>query len=183
MGSTFLDNTRCDLPTDCLLGLSGGGCNSIPNCLGPRYRHLVWNILNNPTAPAEKGALADRPNGLKSATIKGNEMKQTSFFERIFGTHPKEMARTEDADTSHQAAEKIDSTKLEQMVYEVIAKHPNGCTSDEIMKYFPGHGVQTISPRYAPLLRKGYIYDTGERKQGSSGRSQRVMKILLKETQ
>ena len=161
------------------MGLSGGRCNSIPNCLGSRYRHLVWNILNNPTAPAEKGALADRPNGLKSATIKGNEMKQTSFFERIFGTHPKEMARTEDADTSHQAAEKIDSTKLEQMVYEVIAKHPNGCTSDEIMKYFPGHGVQTISPRYAPLLRKGYIYDTGERKQGSSGRSQRVMKIVL----
>lgn len=73
MGSTLLDNTRCDLPTDCLLGLSGGRCNSISNSLDSRYRHLVWNILNNPTAPAEKGALADRPTGLSLPPLK--EMK------------------------------------------------------------------------------------------------------------
>jgi hypothetical protein len=46
------------------------------------------------------------------------------------------------------------------------------------MKHFPNHGVQTISPRFAPLMRKGFIYDTGERRKASSGRSQRVMKVV-----
>jgi hypothetical protein len=79
------------------------------------------------------------------------------------------------------AAESIDSTKLEQMVYEVIAMYPNGCTSDEVLKHFPHHGVQTISPRFAPLIRKGFIEDTGEKRKASSGRSQRVMKAIVRD--
>ena len=93
-----------------------------------------------------------------------------------FGTHSRKMARNTDPDTSQEAAEKVDSAKLEQMVYEVICMYPQGCTSDQIMKHFPKHGVQTISPRYAPLLRKGLIYDTGERRPGSLGRQQRVLR-------
>lgn len=93
-----------------------------------------------------------------------------------FGTNPKKMARNTDPDTSHDAAEKVDTARLERMVYEVICMYPNGCTSDQIMRHFPKHGVQTISPRYAPLLRKGLIYDTGERRPGNLGRQQRVLK-------
>lgn len=100
-----------------------------------------------------------------------------SAFERIFGSNPKEMVRTTDPDTSIEAAEKVDSAKLEQMVYEVIAKYPDGCIADEVMTHFPNHGVQTISPRYAPLIRKGFIEDTGERRISNSGRPQRVMKV------
>ena len=99
-------------------------------------------------------------------------------IERFFGSQPKTMVRTTDPDTSMVAAEKVDSTKLEQMVYEVIAKYPNGCISDEIQTHFPNHGVQTISPRYAPLIRKGFIEDTGERRVGLSGRSQLVLKVI-----
>ena len=99
-------------------------------------------------------------------------------IERFFGSQPKTMVRTTDPDTSMVAAEKVDSTKLEQMVYEVIAKYPNGCISDEIQTHFPNHGVQTISPRYAPLIRKGFIEDTGERRVGLLGRSQRVLKVI-----
>jgi hypothetical protein len=98
------------------------------------------------------------------------------FSAPLFGTHPEKMARREDPDTSQEAAEKVDSARLERMVYEVICKYPDGCIADEIMKHFPNHGVQTISPRYAPLIRKGLIYDTGERRPGSVGRSQRVLK-------
>jgi hypothetical protein len=105
-------------------------------------------------------------------------MEQQSLFERIFGTSPKEMVRTTDPDTSVEAAHSVDSTQLEAMVYEIISKYPNGCTSDEVMTHFPSHGVQTISPRFAPLIRKGFIYDTGERRKASSGRSQRVMKVV-----
>ena len=105
-------------------------------------------------------------------------MEQKSLFDRIFGTSPKEMVRTTDPDTSVEAAHSVDSTQLEAMVYEIISKYPNGCTSDEVMTHFPSHGVQTISPRFAPLIRKGFIYDTGERRKASSGRSQRVMKVV-----
>jgi hypothetical protein len=108
-------------------------------------------------------------------------MTLNKIFENIFGTEPKFMVRATDPVTSMDAAESIDSTKLEQMVYEVIAMYPNGCTSDEVLKHFPHHGVQTISPRFAPLIRKGFIEDTGEKRKASSGRSQRVMKAIVRD--
>ena len=108
-------------------------------------------------------------------------MTFSKVFESIFGSEPKFMARASDPITSMEAAESIDSTRLEQMVYEVVAQYPNGCTSDEVMMHFPDHGVQTISPRFAPLIRKGFIEDTGEKRKARSGRSQRVMKIIKKE--
>lgn len=98
------------------------------------------------------------------------------FATPSFGTNAQKMARNTDPDTSHEAAEKVDTARLERMVYEVICMYPSGCTSDQIMKHFPNHGVQTISPRYAPLLRKGLIYDTGDRRPGILGRRQRVLK-------
>lgn len=101
-----------------------------------------------------------------------------SLFNKIFGTEPKFMVRASDPITSIEAAEKIDSTKLESMVYEVIAKYPNGCISDEVLAHFPGHGHQTITPRFAPLIRKGLIEDTGEKRQGKSGRFQRVVRVV-----
>jgi hypothetical protein len=113
-------------------------------------------------------------------SISENKMAIQSVFEEYFGTPAREMVRTTDPDTSVAAALSVDSTQLEAMVYEIIAKYPNGCTSDEVMHHFPSHGVQTISPRFAPLIRKGFIYDTGERRRASSGRSQRVMKVVQK---
>ena len=105
-----------------------------------------------------------------------NNMNES--INRFFGTEPFKMVRKEDPDTSKGAAEKVDSTKLEQMVYEAIAKYPDGCIADDVMTHFPSHGIQTISPRYAPLIRKGFIEDTGERRKSSTGRSQRVMKAI-----
>ena len=105
-----------------------------------------------------------------------NNMNES--INRFFGTEPFKMVRKEDPDTSKDAAEKVDSTKLEQLVYEAIAKYPDGCIADDVMTHFPSHGIQTISPRYAPLIRKGFIEDTGERRKSSTGRSQRVMKAI-----
>ena len=105
-------------------------------------------------------------------------MEQQSLFDRIFGTSPKELVRTTDPDTSHQAAVSVDTSKLEALVYEVIAKHPEGCIADDVeheLAYLRSHSV---TPRFAPLIRKGFIYDTGERRKASSGRSQRVMKVV-----
>jgi hypothetical protein len=107
-------------------------------------------------------------------------MQQGSLFDRIFGTPVKEMVRNTDPDTSHQAASSVDASKLEALVYEVIAKHPNGCIADDVeaeLVYLRSH---SITPRFAPLMRKGFIYDTGERRRASSGRPQRVMKAINK---
>jgi hypothetical protein len=90
-------------------------------------------------------------------------------------------ARNSDPDTSYAAAQSVDATELERIVYNVIKSFPNGCTSDEVMKSLYHYGVQTVSPRYAPLLRKGFIVDTGERRMARSGRSQRVMKVPSKD--
>jgi hypothetical protein len=94
-----------------------------------------------------------------------------------FGSDPKTLVRTEDPDTSHQAAARVDSTKLEQMVYEAIrAFGHKGCISDELLQLFPTYPYSSITARYRALMDKGYIEDTGERRQGRSGRSQRVMR-------
>ena len=104
-------------------------------------------------------------------------MKTYDLFERIFGTHPKKLVRTDDPDTSHVAANSVDTSQLESMVYEVISKYPDGCIADDVERELAHLRSHSITPRFAPLMRKGFIVDTGERRMASSGRSQRVVKV------
>lgn len=94
-----------------------------------------------------------------------------------FGTDPKILARVTDPDTSHAAALLVDSTKLEERVYWIIDGYGlTGCISDEVRTHFPWNfPYSSITARYAALIRKGYIVDTGYRRPGKSGRLQRVM--------
>lgn len=103
-----------------------------------------------------------------------------SVFEEFFGTPANELVRTTDPDTSHAAAVSVDTSKLEALVYDVIAKHPQGCIADDVERQLAYLRSHSITPRFAPLIRKGFIYDTGERRRASSGRSQRVMKVVQK---
>jgi hypothetical protein len=108
-------------------------------------------------------------------------MKTYDLFERIFGTYPKKLVRTNDPDTSHAAANAVDSTKLEGMVYEAIKKFgDNGCISDQIRAMYPSYPYSSITARYRSLLDKGFIVDTGERRKGQSGKTQRVLKAETK---
>ena len=104
-------------------------------------------------------------------------MKTYDLFERYFGTHPKKLVRTDDPDTSHAAANTVDTSQLESMVYEVISKYPDGCIADDVERELAHLRSHSITPRFAPLMRKGFIFDTGERRKASSGRSQRVVKV------
>jgi hypothetical protein len=90
---------------------------------------------------------------------------------------PNAMARATDPDTSREAAESVDSVQMERIVLEAIAQFPNGCIADELERVLPGYRWNTITPRFAPLIRKGLIYDTGERRKARSGRSQRVLRV------
>jgi hypothetical protein len=102
-----------------------------------------------------------------------NNMKQS--MDRFFGTEAFKLVRKEDPTTSHQAAQAVDSTKLEQMVYEAIKSHPEGCISDEILEMYPNYPYSSITARYRALLDKDLIEVTGV-KRGKFGRNQRVMK-------
>ena len=102
-----------------------------------------------------------------------DNMKQS--MERFFGTPAFKLARREDPTTSHQAAQVVDTTKLEQMVYEAIKSHPEGCISDDILGMFPNYPYSSITARYRALLDKGLIEVSGV-KRGRFGRNQRIMK-------
>ena len=102
-----------------------------------------------------------------------DDMKQS--IERFFGSPAFKLVRREDPTTSHQAAQAVDTTKLEQMVYEAIKSHPEGCISDEILEMYPNYPYSSITARYRALLDKDLIEVTGV-KRGKFGRNQRVMK-------
>ena len=105
--------------------------------------------------------------------IFGN-MKES--MERFFGTPAFKLARRKDPVTSHQAAQAVDTPKLERMVYEAIKSFPDGCISDEILQMYPQYPYSSITARYRALLDKGLIEVSGV-KRGKFGRNQRIMQV------
>lgn len=106
-------------------------------------------------------------------------MQQKLFDEKralslFFGSPAK--SRSRDAGTSHAAGEKVDTARLEGLVYEAIKKYPDGCIMDDVIASLPGVREHSIQPRFAPLIRKGFVVETGEKRPGRSGRLQRVIK-------
>ena len=97
--------------------------------------------------------------------------------EKFFGSPAFRLVRKEDPITSHEAAQAVDTTKLESMVYEAIKGFPEGCISDEILGMYPNYPYSSITARYRALLDKGFIEVTGVRR-GKFGRNQRVMKAV-----
>ena len=93
----------------------------------------------------------------------------------LFGS--KAQSRNSDASTSYKAADKVDTAKLEGMVYEVIKRYPEGCIMDDVIAALPQVREHSIQPRFAPLIRKGFVIDTGDKREGKSGRLQRIIKV------
>jgi hypothetical protein len=106
--------------------------------------------------------------------IFGNMKKS---MDRFFGTPAFKLARKDSPETSKDAAQAVDSSKLEQIVYEAIKSFPDGCISDEVLEVLPNHGYSSVTPRYRALLNKGFIEITGT-KEGRSGKKQRIMKAI-----
>lgn len=85
----------------------------------------------------------------------------------------KGLARTTDPETSHEAAE-TDVTRLQMIVLREFQHAKNGLTAEELSDRLPNIPLNTITPRIAPLVRKGYLIPTGKR-MARSGRNQRVL--------
>ena len=105
-------------------------------------------------------------------------MKTLDLFDQpFFGTSPEKLVRKNDPDTSHQAAAKVDTTKLEELVYNTIKSFgQKGCISDDVLSLYSHLPYSSVTARYKALMQKNLIEDTGERRSGKSGRSQRVMR-------
>ena len=98
------------------------------------------------------------------------------MVEKFFGTPAFKLVRKEDPATSHQAAQAVDTNKMESLVYETIAAYgPDGCISDDVLAKLPFLPYSSVTARYKALIDKGFIEVIGARK-GTSGRLQRVMR-------
>jgi hypothetical protein len=86
------------------------------------------------------------------------------------------LARRSDPDTSKKAAKTIQPS-LEDIVLQAIKSFPNGCIADQVVEH-TGLRWGSVTARFKPLINKGLIEDTGERRQGASGRSQRVLRAV-----
>lgn len=95
------------------------------------------------------------------------------------------LVRRDAPDTSIEAAESLDVSRLENLVLGVIASFPDGCISDEVRKAceekYQLSNYSSVTARYASLHSKGLIEYTGQKRQGDSGRNMRVM--IAKERQ
>ena len=100
-------------------------------------------------------------------------------------TESYELYRKDSPSTSVEAAESIEPNRLEKLVVDAITTFHGGCISDEVFRYMAKHhGIDrysTVTARYAALYRKGLIDYTGEKREGDSGRNQRVMIVAEKQ--
>ena len=85
-------------------------------------------------------------------------------------------ARRADPETSKEAAQSVTATALESLVMRWLHKRPSGLTTHELAE-LTGLSLVSVSPRIAPLVRKGFVKDSGERRPGPSGRKSIVWKV------
>ena len=94
---------------------------------------------------------------------------------KAYGSKP--LDRGTDPSTSRTAHKYLDIGKVEREVCWAIGHFPQGCIYDDVVNLLPHRRVHSIQPRFAPLLRKGFIVATGEYRKGRAGRYQRVVKL------
>ena len=72
-------------------------------------------------------------------------------------TNPKTLRRNLDPYTSHESAEKVDTNRMEKIVWSVIDSFgENGCISDQVQYALPEYRYSTITARYKALKEKGF---------------------------
>lgn len=99
-------------------------------------------------------------------------MSNDQYFGPLFG-NGEEYARRQDPDTSHAAAKSVrgkEANRLESLIVGVLKRYPAGLTSHEIVE-LTGLTWNTATPRIAPLVRKGFVLDSGKRRKGPTNKN------------
>jgi hypothetical protein len=111
-------------------------------------------------------------------------MKTFNIFKELteqfqhFGTPSHLLHRKDGPETSKAAAQGVNTTNLEKMVYDAIKAHPQGCISEQIVDQFHTYPYSSITARFSALKRKNLIDYTGKKKIARTGKMQRVMVAL-----
>tara|TARA_Y100000816_G_scaffold10816_1_gene7038 strand:- start:6102 stop:6473 length:372 start_codon:yes stop_codon:yes gene_type:complete len=91
-------------------------------------------------------------------------------------TETYKMYRTDSDNTSIEAANSVDATKLEAIVWAVIDKYgTTGCIQDDVLNDLSNYRYNSITNRFKALEEKGLIVRCEVTRRGKSGRNQRVM--------
>ena len=87
------------------------------------------------------------------------------------------MRRNTDPETSKNAAISIDPTKLEKIVLEAVSQfREQGATMSEIERMLVTIHPASITPRFKPLMEKGFVIGDGRtRKAIYSNKQQRIL--------
>jgi SOS-response transcriptional repressor LexA len=94
-------------------------------------------------------------------------------------TDPKTLARTNDPQTSKDAASNVKASQLEQAVLDFIESQGNyGATIAECVKHFNPESSSSITSRPSGLERKNLIFYRGDTRKGNSGRQQRIIRAI-----
>lgn len=82
--------------------------------------------------------------------------------------------------TSLAAYHSLDLPDLENAVLEMIDSFgASGCCTFELMAAYPSHAIETITPRFAQLEKKGLIFRAGDtRVNPVTNKSQKIMRSL-----
>ncbi len=99
------------------------------------------------------------------------------FGKEKFGTSVHQLVRRDDPVTSYEAAERVDTQKMEKIVLEAIKAFPDGCIADQVLDSLPQYSYSSVTARFSALLRKDHIEIIGTRP-GKSGRQQRIMRAI-----
>lgn len=72
-------------------------------------------------------------------------------------------SRSSDPSTSHEAAERMQPSKLQRLVLDVLRRnYPNPMTSMEVARTLDVH-PWSVSPRFVPLEEKGLVERAGKK--------------------
>lgn len=94
--------------------------------------------------------------------------------QNLFQETPKPgRSRRKDPPTAKAAAKSVNATELEAVVVDIL-RTPR--TTHEISQA-TGIALVSISPRMAPLAKKGLVKDSGLRREGPSGRKSIVWSL------
>ena len=89
------------------------------------------------------------------------------------------LARRDDPETSHEAAESVDATKLIDRIYQAMLRYgDHGCIAEDIERDLADVISHSITPRFRQMLDRGMIEYTGEKRMATSKRMQLVRRCL-----
>jgi hypothetical protein len=81
---------------------------------------------------------------------------------------PHKLARTDAPATSKASANKVDTAKLKELVFEQVkAQGENGLTAKELVAANPDHHYSSLTARPASLEQEGRIFYLGDKRDGS----------------